>query len=87
MSELTDACEALTLDKEQLALENEDLQASRLLRSQCARALDTSESCGCVLLPSRVDMITGLAAFLLSGGVFVLSVEVRSALLCTVHYC
>lgn len=26
MAELTDACEALTLDKEQLALEKEDLQ-------------------------------------------------------------
>lgn len=28
ISELTDTCEALTLDKEQLALENEDLQVS-----------------------------------------------------------
>lgn len=28
LAELTDACEALTLDKEQLALEKEDLQAS-----------------------------------------------------------
>lgn len=41
MSELTDACEALTLDKEQLALENEELQASWLLNSQRARASDT----------------------------------------------
>lgn len=39
MSELTDACEALTLDKEQLALENEELQASCLLSRQRARAL------------------------------------------------
>lgn len=28
VSELTDACEALTLDKEQLAIEKEELQAS-----------------------------------------------------------
>jgi len=31
VSELTDACEALTLDKEQLALEKEELQARKLL--------------------------------------------------------
>lgn len=30
VAELNDACEALTLDKEQLALEKEDLQARRL---------------------------------------------------------
>lgn len=29
VSELTDACEVLTLDKEQLALEQEELQVSR----------------------------------------------------------
>ena len=57
MSEVTDACEALALDKEQLALENEELQASCLLNSQRARALDTSEKECCVyILPSRLDI-------------------------------
>ena len=60
MSELTDACEALTLDKEQLALENEELQASWLGMGVCVQ-LTLVDFAVCICFPCA--KIFCLAAF------------------------